>query len=246
VKIFASYGKFFDIMKMNLARGSFGSDYWHQCVYTLDFTDYTTITPTLATGAGCPASGQAPGVTVGRFIENVDFRATKADPRDPAIDTHMKPMSQHEFVTGVDGPLLPTGASRRDIRASAWITPLRTCPLRTTWAFTSATQARPLPTFYTAPLSSPTPAAQLLEHHAVLRGMPRRSPAIRRYDGAEFRLTHRGGTKWYGSVSYTYSKLTGNYPGLTNTDPTDGNGGPPQSQQYASVRPAKYDLFAER
>jgi hypothetical protein len=26
-------------------------------------------------------------------------------------------------------------------------------------------------------------------------------------------------------VSYSYSKLTGNYAGLTNTDPTDGNGG---------------------
>jgi hypothetical protein len=26
-------------------------------------------------------------------------------------------------------------------------------------------------------------------------------------------------------VSYTYSKLRGNYPGLTNSDPTDGNGG---------------------
>src|SRR5205807_1124585 len=93
IKIYGSYGKYFDIMKMNLARGSFGSDYWHQCVYTLDFTDYTTITPMLATGAGCPASGPAPGVTVGRFIENVDFRATKADPRDPAIDVNMNPMS---------------------------------------------------------------------------------------------------------------------------------------------------------
>jgi hypothetical protein len=47
-------------------------------------------------------------------------------------------------------------------------------------------------------------------------------PAIRRYDGAEFRLARRPGGKWFGSVSYTYSRLTGNYPGLTNTDPTDG------------------------
>src|SRR5207244_3524302 len=102
VKVYASYGKFFDIMKMNLARGSFGSDYWHDCVYALDTTDYTTITPTLNSFAGCPASGPAPGVTVGRFIENVDFRATKADPRDPAIDVNMNPMSQHEFVAGVE------------------------------------------------------------------------------------------------------------------------------------------------
>ena len=41
-------------------------------------------------------------------------------------------------------------------------------------------------------------------------------PAIRRYDGAEFRLVKRAGGKWFGSVSYTYSRLTGNYAGLTN------------------------------
>ena len=85
VKVYASYGKFYDIMKMGLARGSFGSDYWHNCVYAMDDTNYTKITPTYPVGGGCPATGPAPGVTIGRFIENVDFRATKADPRDPAI-----------------------------------------------------------------------------------------------------------------------------------------------------------------
>ena len=50
-------------------------------------------------------------------------------------------------------------------------------------------------------------------------------PAIRRYDGAEFRLSKRATGRWFGSVSYTYSKLRGNYPGLTNTDPTDGTFG---------------------
>jgi len=51
-------------------------------------------------------------------------------------------------------------------------------------------------------------------------------PAIRRYDGIEFRLSRspRAGN-WFGSISYTYSSLTGNYAGLTNTDPTDGGGG---------------------
>ena len=107
VKVYASYGKFYDIMKMGLARGSFGSDYWHDCVYAMDDPDFTKIKPTYALGGGCPASGPAPGVTTGRFIENVDFRATKADPRDPAISPSMKPMMQHEFVTGLDWALTP-------------------------------------------------------------------------------------------------------------------------------------------
>src|SRR5204863_9803688 len=60
VKLYASWGKFFDIMKLGLTRGSFGSDYWHECIYALDTVNYTTITPTLTTGAGCPASAPAP------------------------------------------------------------------------------------------------------------------------------------------------------------------------------------------
>ena len=41
----------------------------------------------------------------------------------------------------------------------------------------------------------------------------------------ELRLTKRSAGNWFWMASYTYSKLTGNYAGLTNTDPTDGNGG---------------------
>src|SRR5262249_46770243 len=93
VKIYASYGKFFDIMKMGLSRGSFGSDYWHNCVYAMDDADFNKITPTFPLGGGCPPSGPAPGVNVGRFIENLDLRATKSDPRHHAIDLKtLKPM----------------------------------------------------------------------------------------------------------------------------------------------------------
>jgi outer membrane receptor protein involved in Fe transport len=230
VKVYASYGKFFDIMKMNLARGSFGSDYWHECVYTLDFTDYTTITPTLAKLGGCPASGPAPGVTVGRFIENVDFRATKADPRDPAIDVNMKPMSQHEFVTGVDWAINP-----------AWSLETRYSRKRLDNAIEDMSITDNLGFYIGNPGSK---FADVLHRNVVIPDAngnnylltpanggpfcaecPGVVPAIRRYDGVEFRLTHRGGSKWYGSASYTYSKLTGNYPGLTNSDPTDGGGG---------------------
>ncbi len=49
--------------------------------------------------------------------------------------------------------------------------------------------------------------------------------ASRRYDGVEFRLTRAASAKWFGTVSYTYSRLYGNYSGLTATDISDGGGG---------------------
>jgi hypothetical protein len=55
---------------------------------------------------------------------------------------------------------------------------------------------------------------------------PHAVPAIRRYDGMELRLFKRpSGGKWFFQLSYTYSKLRGNYSGLVNTDPTDASGG---------------------
>ena len=76
VKVYGSFGYFFDIMKYNLPRGSFGGDYWHDCVYALDTPDYTQIIPSRdAQGHYCPlGGGSTPAVgslPAGmRFIEN--------------------------------------------------------------------------------------------------------------------------------------------------------------------------------
>jgi hypothetical protein len=47
--------------------------------------------------------------------------------------------------------------------------------------------------------------------------------AIRNYDGVELRLTKTGSKRLNGMFSYTYSRLWGNYTGLTTTDQVDGN-----------------------
>src|SRR5206468_10435748 len=49
--------------------------------------------------------------------------------------------------------------------------------------------------------------------------------ANRRYDGLEIRLTRQATPNMWGTVSYLWSNLRGNYSGLTDTDPTDANGG---------------------
>jgi hypothetical protein len=51
---------------------------------------------------------------------------------------------------------------------------------------------------------------------------PNNPKAVRNYDGAEFRLTKSTSRGWAGMFSYTYSKLWGNYTGLTTTDQIDG------------------------
>ena len=226
VKIYASYGKFFDIMKMGLARGSFGSDYWHNCVYAMDDTNFTGITPTYPIGGGCPATGPAPGVGVGRFIENVDFRATKADPRDPAVDPNIKPMQQHEFAAGVDWAISPNWTLETRYARKRLDQTIEDMSITDNLGFYIGNPGSKYADLLHRPTVIPDDNGNdYLNKTAFCSECPPVVPAIRRYDGLEFRLARRATGKWFGAVSYTYSRLKGNYSGLTDTDPTDGGGG---------------------
>jgi hypothetical protein len=227
IKVYASYGKFFDIMKLGLTRGSFGSDYWHQCVYALDTTNYTSIVPTLTTGAGCPASGPAPGVTSGfRFIENVDFRATKADPRDPAIQANMKPVQNHEIVAGVDWALSPTMSFETRYSRKRLDNTIEDMSITDNLGFYIGNPGTTFADVLHRPVVIPdNNGNNYLDTTPFCAECPGPVAPIRDYDGLEFRLTKQAGARWFGTVSYTWSSLHGNYAGLTNTDPTDGNGG---------------------
>jgi outer membrane receptor protein involved in Fe transport len=235
LKVYASYGQFYDIMKLGLARGSFGSDYWHNCVYAMDDPNPATITPTYPIGGGCPATGPAPGVNVGRFIENVDFRATKADPRDPAISPSMKPMKQHEFVTGMDWEVRQNWSLSFRYSRKRLDNTIEDMSITDNLGFYIGNPGTNFADLLHRPVSLPCPSGascsgtdkdgNYLTSVPFCAECPPVVKAIRRYDGAEFRLAKRPTGKWFGSVSYTYSRLTGNYPGLTNSDPTDGTFG---------------------
>jgi hypothetical protein len=218
LKAYFSYGKFFDIMKYSLPRGSFGGDYWHNCVYAMDNPDFGKITPTSPGGPDCPASGPAPGVTVGRFIENVDFRKNIIDPNFPGVDPNIKPMQQHEYVVGADWAMLPSlGLEIRYSRKRLDET-IEDIGITDNFGFFIG---NPGPNTFADLLHRATPDPGPAQCPAC----PRQPPAIRNYDAVEFRLTKRTSKRWFGSFSYTYSRLQGNYSGLTDTDITDREGG---------------------
>jgi hypothetical protein len=225
LKVYASYGKFFDIMKLGLTRGSFGSDYWHECLYALDTLDFFSITPTLTTGAGCPPSGPAPGVNA-RFIENVDFRATKADPRDPAIQANMKPVQSHEFTTGADWSITPNLILETRYTRKRLDNTIEDMAITDDLGFYIGNPGTTFADVLHRPVVIPNAAGvDYLTTVPFCAECPGSVKPIRKYDGLEFRLTRRGGERWFGTVSYTYSKLRGNYSGLVDTDPTDASGG---------------------
>jgi hypothetical protein len=224
VKIYADYGKFFDITKMDLPRGSFGSDYWHECFYALDTLDIFSITPTLTTGAGCPVSGPAPGVNA-RFIENLDLRATKADPRDPAIQPDIQSIQSHDFTVGTDWAVSSKLVfTARYVRKRLDNT-IEDMSITDSLGFYIGNPGSKFADILRRPVVITVSGVPTLLTTPLCVECPPALKANRRYDALEFRFSQKGGSRLLFSGSYTYEKLRGNYAGLVDTDPTDANGG---------------------
>ncbi|HEY4355348.1 MAG TPA: carboxypeptidase regulatory-like domain-containing protein [Acidobacteriaceae bacterium] len=219
LKVYGSYGRFYDIIKYSLPAGSFGGQYWHECFYALDDPNYTAVQPgNNSDKHACPTSGGAIGVT-GRFIENVDLRKNIINTQDPGVDPNVKPMASHEFVAGADWAMRPT------LSFSARYSRKR---LDNTIEDIGVTDSLG---FY---IGNPGPGYGDLLHRTlyadgftspICAQCPAQPKAIREYDGLEFRVTKTGGNHFFLTAFYTYSALRGNYPGLTSTFNTDGGGG---------------------
>ena len=222
VKVYGSFGYFYDIMKYNLPRGSFGGDYWHDCVYALDTPNYNLIIPQRdAQGHYCPLGGGAvpangQGLSNLRFIENYDYREPSNDPNQTGslgatglVDPNLKPMKQHEMVFGAAWEISPSLVfeprySRKRLDRT----------IEDTGVITQDGEV-----YYIS-----NPGYGVNATVPACTSCPKNPKATRNYDGVEFRLTKRMSNRWFGSFSYTYSRLYGNYSGLTSTDVSDAIG----------------------
>ncbi len=103
VKAFASWGRYYDWTKYEIARGSFGGDLWHIYYRSLDTLDIDSLN--LNNMPGRDLWGGATGFR--------DLRATSILNTDPNI----KPMYQDSFNGGVDYQLSGTTALGDSLRA---------------------------------------------------------------------------------------------------------------------------------
>jgi outer membrane receptor protein involved in Fe transport len=240
MKVFGSYGKFFDIMKLNVAISSFGGQYWNNCEYLLNSSDLASIAPALnsagrycvgssptdtTTGANWAGGSTPAGLT---FVENINNRTfpttcSNCSLTSTAVTPGLKPYEQHSSVFGLDYAInkslgLEVRWDRRRldhvIEDSSIIN-----NGNETFVIGNPGQGeeRTYDGFYAYlyGVAPPLCAGNLCpEQHMI--------PAARSYDGVEFRLTKAQGHHWFGMFSYTYSHLRGNYTGLTSSDISDG------------------------
>ncbi|MGH9512495.1 MAG: carboxypeptidase regulatory-like domain-containing protein [Terriglobales bacterium] len=249
MKLFGDYGQFYDMMKLNVAISSFGGQYWNDCTYAMDTANLSTIVPALnsagrfcvgssatdtTTGANWAGGSTPAGLT---FIENVNNRTfpttcSTCSLTSTGVVPDLKPYHQHESVAGVDYELAKTLAfeARYDRRrldaaiedASIFSNGNETFVIGNPGLGTETT-FNSFYNFLYDPANNPSYAQPACSGAGCV---PQHLPAAARsYDGVELRLTKTASAHFAGMFSYTYSKLRGNYTGLTTSDISDGQSG---------------------
>ncbi len=185
----ANYGRLFDQFKYSLPRGSFGGDRWKDYVYPLDDPDISKLTPTN---------------TPGKLFEVVDWRIPANDPSDNRIDPNLAPMRKHFFNI----------ASEYQLSANTF-TGIRYTRNRLDRAIEDvgviSAQGE---SYYIA-----NPGYGVTANPKTFGpGIPTTPAAVHNYDAVEFRVERRFVQNFIYAVSYTYSRLYGNYSGLASSD----------------------------
>lgn len=214
-KIFGSYGKFYDRLKFNLPRGSFGGDF-----YRLDYFeilsgagDFRSYTPERilgnfsdASGGRCPATGFiGSGLSRCQF----DYRIASNDPNASifnggAVDPNLKPFRQDEITIGFEHQMARDYVVRarytnKDVKSAVEDAGIRNN--EGSEAFVIGNPGEGL-------------------HLEVLNqlGYAKAAKAQRRYDAFEIALEKRLSNNYYFNANYTLSRLYGNYSGLASSD----------------------------
>lgn len=189
-KIFGSFGIFYDVMKLEMASGSYGGFKWISDYYTLDTYEWNTI----------GVDGYFPG----EYIGNYNFRMPSFDTTDPEI----KPMAQREVSFGMEQKLT------ENISMSVRV--VNKHLIRTIEDVGVLVPGEGEQYF----VANPGYGWTLTEANGGKfdSAFPDTPKAKREYWGVNIAVDKRFSNNWMGGFSYTWSSLKGNYSGLVSSD----------------------------
>ncbi|MCX6633290.1 MAG: hypothetical protein NTW28_37315, partial [Candidatus Solibacter sp.] len=197
-KISGSFGYYYDVMKYELARGSFGGDYWVSHAYLLDSPNV------LALGKANPGA-------LGKEIVSYDNRTVPINAKGEldGIDPNIKPFKQRRFNVSVDHAF-----STRLVASARYTRTDILAGIEDIGIESGDDEVYLIGNPGLGETRNPkSPWGQKFPN-----GKEWLVPAAtRQYDAVEFRL--QGHTKDLTFLtSYTYSRLWGNWSGLANAD----------------------------
>ena len=189
-KIFGSYGWYYDVMKLDMAVGSYGGLKWWSDYYTLDDWDFTKI------------NKENPGAC-GDYLVTYNWREPSFDSTDPSL----KPTLQTELSFGVERKIIENLSATLRIVNKRLVRTIEDVGVMTPGG----------ESYYTANpgYGYTRPESQGGQFADIYPACPK---AKRDYWGVTLALDKRFSNNWLGGFSYTWSRLWGNYSGLASSD----------------------------
>lgn len=230
-KAYGSFGRYFDITKLEMPRGSLGGEQWLQFHWTMDSFDWPNILCQEGT-TGCP----------GTFIERskLRFGSHEVDPETAAVMTKyfgaprnllqddMKPVQSQEAILGLEHEV--TRVTSLGVRyVHKWVT--------RTIEDNGWNEAGTEFYFIGNPGEGPIGRQEFLwgPGKRYTQGEPAYMPKpIRDFDAVEVRFEKRLSSNWAGQAVYEWSRLWGNFPGLASSD-EGGRNSPNVNRMYDAV-----------
>jgi outer membrane receptor protein involved in Fe transport len=191
-KAYGSWGMFYDIMKLELPRGSFGGDRWLDYRYLITSPVWTDV----GSNPECP-----PTCSNATFLEMVDQRKPSNDPTEYRIDPKLKPMRSQELVLGYQHDLgheMSVGVRFVHKQVDKAI----------------EDQGKLVGTDIVYYITNPGFGVG----QQLVPGLPDQPKAVRDYDAVELDVRKRLTSRWSFWGRYWWSRLHGNYSGLATSD----------------------------
>ncbi len=223
VKLSGSYGRYFDWIKFELARGTFGGDYWRIYYRTLDTADPNVINALkvapVASNVTLPASELAsaallPGTDLWALGHGGFPYRDRRIPGFDLIDPAVKAPATDTYEAGVEWEIIPKMVfSGRYVRSHLIhaIEDLGSLDASGNEVYTYGNPGEGANTV--SPSNSYSCAIQV----GTACGVPM-PKAVRNYDAMELSLTRRFSNGFLFGASYTLSRLDGNYGGTQSPD----------------------------
>lgn len=189
-KVFGSYGLYYDVMKLEMANGSYGGFKWISHYYdirTLDWRYGQTTHPDLSL---------APDFV---YIESLNWRIPSFDTTQP----DMEPYSKNEISLGLQRKL------GEDISLT-----VRYLYSNIRWAIEDIGIQTPEGEKY----FNGNPGSDWINELYAANDWPECPTAKRRYHSLNVGVDKRFSNNWMAGIHYTYSNLWGNFSGLASSD----------------------------
>lgn len=199
-KLFGSFGTYYDIMKLSLARGSFGGDRWVSFLYPFDTFDWQGVDAECVTSVNDVSFNPCP--SLGTPVPN-----QLRDPSNPetAIDPDLKPFESEEIQLGLEHQLTPNivlGARYVNKEVQEAIEDI---------GFIVFEDGVRNEEFIIG-----NPGKGIVG--GEIPGVGPQPEAIREYEAVTLSFERRFVDNWSLRASWTNSKLEGNYSGLGSSD----------------------------